>query len=115
TTPMSSRAPAAACSGSASTSDQSVAQEVLDGGDHADLLDLGAALVAVGDRDHALVGVADAAQARTGILRELHRRLARVGGRLGDQRRLDVVEPGEIELRVAALLEQHPAADQLTA
>src|SRR5690606_8271316 len=94
---------------------RSVAEEVLDGGDDADLLDLGAALVPVADGDDALVRVADPAQARARVLGELLGRLARRRGRLRDQFRLDVVEPGVVELRLAVLLEHHPAGDQLAA
>src|SRR5690606_24842150 len=94
---------------------RSVAEEVLDGGDDADLLDLGAALVPVADGDDALVRVADPAQARARVLGELLCRLARRRGRFRDQLRLDVVEPGVVELGLAVLLEHHPAGHQLAA
>src|SRR5690606_16837971 len=93
----------------------SVPQEILHRRHHPDFLDLRAALVAVVDGDHALVGAADAAQARAGVLGELRGRFARIGGGLCDEGGLDAVELGVVELGLAALGDHHSAPDQFTA
>src|SRR5690606_32253843 len=79
----------------------SIHQIVLEGGDHPHLLvKLGrfphpVGVVAGQDHEHALVGAADAADGAAGIGSELLGPFARIGHRLGDHRRLYLVEAGE--------------------
>src|SRR6185295_14910605 len=73
----------------------------------------GGIAVAGADREIALGGGADAADAGAGIVRELLGAPARVLDRFADHRRLDAVEPGEAVDHRRAFLQRDALPDQI--